>query len=92
MVALPKTISYLPFPLTNIFPGTTVTQYGPYSTYWAGNRETFNVLVRRTAFSSGATAMTGYYGVQPRGPVTPGSPEDLNLIDELTTWIMTHMV
>ena len=84
-------IGHLPFPLAHISPGASLPDYRPFQSFWVGNRETFNALVRRTGFSNGATAMTGYYGIQPRGPVTPGSPEDASLLTELTTWILSNL-
>lgn len=84
-------MAHLPLPLTYISPGASLPDFPPFYSFWVGNRETFNVLARRTGFSSGATAMTGYYGIQPRGPVTPGSPEDLGLISDLSTWILSNL-
>lgn len=83
--------SHLPLPLTKIFPGTSQPQYSPYTTYWAGNRETFNALARRTPFTGGATAMTGYFAIQPFAPVTPTSAEYVNLITDLTNWITANL-
>lgn len=82
---------HLPHPLASVFPGTTQASHPPYQTYWTGNRETCNVLARRTAFGSGATAMSGYHGIQPRGPLAPGSPEDLALAKDLAAWIVSHL-
>lgn len=84
-------IGHLPSPLTRISPGANPADNSPFETYWVGNRETFNVLARRTGFSAGATAMTGYYGIQPRGPVTPGSPENTRFIADLAAWIMANL-
>lgn len=84
-------IAHLPLPLTYISPGAPLPDFLPFGSFWVGNRETFNTLVRRTGFSSGATAMTGYYGIQPRGPVTPGSAEYLSLMNDLITWITSKL-
>lgn len=84
-------MAHLPLPLTNISPGVSLPDFRPFDSFWVGNRETFNVLARRTGFSSGATAMTGYYGIQPRGPVTPASPEYVSLISDLSTWIVSNL-
>lgn len=84
-------IPHLPKPLKRIYPGSTPHD-DAYSTFWAGNRQTFNIVARRTGFRAGATAMTGYYAVQPRGPVVPGSAEHSALIDEVCTWIGNELV
>jgi hypothetical protein len=83
-------IAHLPLPLTCIYPGAPAGN-GPFYSFWTGNRLTYNVLARRTGFRSGATAMSGYHGVQPRGPIVPGSAEDAALIAELTGWILANL-
>lgn len=60
--------------------------------FWEGNRRTLNVIARRTGFAAGATAMTSYYAIQPRGPVFPGTVEDADLTNEVSDWVMTNLV
>jgi len=84
-------IPHQPNPPQCIFPGAPAGN-DPYYSFWVGNRETFNVVARRTGFRAGATAMTGYYAVQPRGPLFPGSPEETSLISDLSQWTMQNLV
>lgn len=83
-------VAHLTHPLQAIYPGTPPIN-DPYTTFWEGNRETFNVVARRTGFVFGALSMTNYYGVQPRGPVVPGSSEDVLLVSDLVAWIMSNL-
>ena len=83
-------IAHLPHPLQAIYPGMPSANE-PFGTFWEGNRETFNVVARRTGFVFGALSMTNYYGVQPRGPVVPGSSEDVLLVSDLVAWIMGNL-
>lgn len=85
-------VSHLPKPLQAISPGVPLAHTPPYSTFGDGNRTTFNVIARRTGFASGALSMTNYYGIQPRGPIVPGSPEDTSLVNDLVSWILTNLV
>lgn len=83
-------VAHLPKPLKRISPGSTAHD-DAFFHFWEGNRRTFNIVARRSGFRAGATAMSGYYAVQPRGPVVPGSPEDSALIDEVCTWITSEL-
>jgi len=84
-------IAHLPVPLASIYPGSAPTSHPPFTSYWNGNRRTLNVLARRTEFRSGATAMAGYHGIQPRGPISPGSSEDTALVTDIADWIMANL-
>ncbi len=83
-------VAHLPHPLRSINPSS-----GPgtdaYETFWAGNRETFNVVARRTGFARGAAAMTAYYAIQPHGPVAPGTAADTALTGAIVGWIMANL-
>jgi hypothetical protein len=83
-------IPHLPKPLQAIHPAPLSDNY-PYKTFWDGNRQTYNVLARRTGFAVGALSMTTFYGIQPRGPIVPGSSEDAALTAELVAWITTNL-
>lgn len=85
-----KSIPHLPHPLQAMYPGSPPTD-DPYQHFWDGNRRTFNVVARRTGFVAGALSMTNYYGIQPRGPIVPGSSEDALLTGELVSWIVTNL-
>lgn len=85
-----NTVPHLPKPLQAIHPGPVVNN-APYRTYWEGNLQTYNVLARRTGFAAGALSMTTFYGIQPRGPIVPGSSEDAALVSELVIWITTNL-
>jgi len=85
-----RSVRHLPQPPRAISPGAPI-QNDPYQTFWAGNSETFNVLARRTGFAKGALYMANYYGIQPRGPIFPGSIEDMALVDDLVTWITRNL-
>lgn len=83
-------VQHLPKPLRAISPSS-----GPgteaHETFWTGNRETFNVIARRTGFAKGAAAMTAYYAIQPHGPVAPGTAADTALTDAIVGWIMANL-
>ena len=83
-------VRHLPQPLRAISPSA-----GPgteaYRTFWTGNRETLNVVARRTGFARGAAAMTAYYAIQPHGPVAPGTAADTALINAVVGWILTNL-
>ncbi|HYG48180.1 MAG TPA: hypothetical protein VD846_09605 [Allosphingosinicella sp.] len=85
-----RAVAHLAHPLQAIYPGKPAGN-GPYYSFWDGNRATFNVVARRSGFRSGSLAMTGYYGIQPRGPVVPGSSEDAALVHDLVVWIMSNL-
>ncbi len=82
---------YFPPPMLGIFPGPSNHPfYSARATYWQENRNTFNVIARRTGFSQGTGAMTSYYSVQPHGFITLNSPEATGLITAVCQWISTR--
>lgn len=56
-------------------------------TYWQENRRTLNVLARRTGFMRGATALTGYYAVEPHGGIKVGQAPAMQLVNDIADWI-----
>lgn len=84
----PNKIWHWPKPEQSIYPG--VGGHPPYSTYWNGNRETYNALVRTGAFRWGARRMTYYYAIRPHQKLGPGKLELVDFIDEACSWIMVH--
>ncbi|WP_165420048.1 hypothetical protein [Edaphobacter modestus] len=78
-----------PAPSRAIYPGTFGgdTFYAAQVTYWGENRNTFNAIARRSSFTTGAKAMTKYYGVEPHGFITVGSSEAAALMDAVAQWI-----
>lgn len=83
-------VAHLAKPLQAIYPGAPAAN-DPYQTYWDGNRATFNSVARRTGFAAGSLGMSGYYGVQPRAPIFPGSSEDAALVQDLVNWILLEL-
>lgn len=80
-------ISHWPSPERNIYPGT-LTRHGPFASFWSGNRQTFNAIVRRTGFSLGALGLTPYYRVGPYGSVTASAtPGYSTFIRDVTDFI-----
>ena len=79
-----------PPPLQAIYPGDLPTHgfYRARMTYWNENHHTMNAIARRTGFSQGAVAMTGYYAIEPHGYVTVGSPEADAFLDAVAAWII----
>ena len=85
--------SYIPYPPPPqaIFPGTFVDSfYAAQITYWNENRNTFSAIARRTGFSLGAAAMSGYYAIEPHGFITLGSNEAAGLVEAVCQWIATY--
>jgi hypothetical protein len=83
--------SYVPYPPPPqaIFPGTfTGSFYASQMTYWDENRNSFNVVARRTAFVAGATTMTSYFNVEPHGNITVGSSQANALVEAVSQWIV----
>jgi hypothetical protein len=82
---------YLPYPLPTmgIYPGapTNNTFYNARVTYWDENRHSFNAVARRTGFTSGAMAMTAYYGIEEHPGITVGSTAFTALIQAACQWI-----
>ena len=56
-------------------------------TYWIENRRTLNVLARRTGFTMGAAALTGYHAVEPHAGITVGSSSAKQLMNDVADWI-----
>jgi hypothetical protein len=82
---------YVPYPPPPqaIFPGTfTDSFYASQMTYWDENRNSFNVVARRTGFVAGATTMTSYFNVEPYGYVTVGSTQTIALVEAVSQWIV----
>ncbi len=82
-----------PLPTRGIYPGNFggVPFYMARQTHWEENRHTFNAIVRRTGFTSGAARMTGYYAVEPHATITAGSTEADHLISTVSSWIIGHL-
>jgi hypothetical protein len=75
-----------------IYPGSPAGDpfYSARSAYWHENRHSFNALARRSGFTSGATAMTAYYQVEPHPSITLGSSHATALIQAVCQWIETQ--
>lgn len=74
-----------------IHPTTSMAPYNDAArSYWVENRRTFNCIARRTGFSVGAAAMTGYHSVAPHGGITVGSPTTAVLINDIADWIYSE--
>jgi hypothetical protein len=82
-----------PPPAKGIYPGNFVGQpfYSARTSYWDENRHTFNAIARRTGFASGAAYMTSYYAVEPHASITAGSSEADQLVDAVSSWIMSRL-
>ena len=59
----------------------------PANTYWSENRRTLNVLARKTGFSPGAAALTGYYRIEPHARITAGAANAAALFNDVADWI-----
>lgn len=85
---------YVPFPppLRAIYPGNLMAHplHSAKVTYWIENRDTMNVLARRTGFAAGAVAMTTYYAVEPHERITVGSVRANALLDSVADWIVAR--
>lgn len=62
-----------------------------HDTYRRENLHSFNAFVRRTGFSKGAAAMSGYHCIQPHGSVTAGSIEADTLFCDIADWIDANL-
>jgi hypothetical protein len=83
--------SHVPYPppAQAIFPGTfTDSFYASQMTYWDENRNSFNVVARRTGFVAGATTMASYFNVEPHGNITVGSAQAIALVEAVSQWIV----
>ncbi len=56
-------------------------------TYRQENRNTLNVLARRTGFVNGAVVLSGYHIVAPYHGITVGSASAHELMDDVADWI-----
>lgn len=75
-------------PPSAIHPGApSGTLHRAVFTYWQENRRTLNVLARRTGFMKGATALTGYYSVEPYGGIEVGNRPARQLMNDIADWI-----
>jgi len=77
-------------PLTSIHPGTLPDDV-PHTSFRNSNNATKSVLARRTGFVSGAISLTGYYFIDPRADVKPGSVEESHLLSDLVAWIGSNL-
>lgn len=59
----------------------------PALTYWIENRQTLNVVARKTGFTLGARSLTHYYGVERHGAITAGSANAAVLFGDVANWI-----
>ena len=81
---------YLPFPnpprvIHPDAPPDSVSR--AVGTYWDENRNTLNVLARRTGFVQGALVLSGYHVVTPYDGVEVGSSSADELMDDVADWI-----
>jgi hypothetical protein len=82
----------LPLPALAIYPDSpTAPFYASRITFWDENRHSFNVLARRTTFSGGAYAMTGYHAISGFGAVSLNSANYTSLIQGVAQWINTTL-
>lgn len=77
-------------PLTSIHPGVLPNDE-PHTSFRSSNIATKSVLTRRTGFVSGAISLTGYYFIDPRADVLPGSAEVSDLLSDLVGWIAHNL-
>ena len=66
-------------------PPDTVSRAAP--TYWEENRNTLNILARRTGFVKGAVVLSGYHVVAPYDRIVVGSSTAVELMDDVAHWI-----
>ena len=80
----------LPLPPLAIYPESpNAAFYASRITFWDENRHSFNVLARRTTFSGGAYAMTGYHAINGFDSIALNSPNYTSLIQSVAQWINT---
>lgn len=81
-----------PPPTLAITPGSpTGNFYFARVTYWDENRHSFNAVARQSGFSSGAIAMTAYYGIEGHPSITLNSAGYLGLVDSVCDWLDTEL-
>lgn len=81
------------YPNQSIYPNNPVSpQAKPQNSYWEENRNTFNVLARRTNFTQGAIAMTVYHSISSYGNILAGSANATILNDEIVDWIDNNLL
>jgi hypothetical protein len=71
-----------------IYPGAPAgSLHESAKTYWVENRQTLNVIARRTGFVAGAAAMTGYHSVEPHAGIVAAAPAAQDLFVAVADWI-----
>lgn len=76
-------------PAQTIHPGA-VPHLPVAQTYWEENRQTLNIIARRTGFVVGAGALTGYHAIDPRAHITVGSANAHALWVSVADWIVAQ--
>jgi hypothetical protein len=76
--------------MSSIYPGQAHLQPAAQN-FRESNITSFSALIRRTGFASGATAVSGYYFIQPFADVFAGSAQETVFLDTLTNWIAANL-
>lgn len=79
-------------PQQSIYPNNPPSpNANPQNTYWDENRNTLNILARRSDFSRGAAAMTVYHSVVPYGNISSLPANSTVLKNDIVDWIDNNL-
>ena len=83
-------LSWASSPMSSIHPGQAHLEPARTS-FRESNMNSYSAIIRKTGFTSGATAVSGYYFIHPFADVFLGSAQETAFLDNLINWIECNL-